>query len=415
MKTTFSILLAASLLVGCGDGTSTSPAPPAPSQPAESTASTPVGTQLEQTVLPDYVTHFEPDSLAKPIELVSCEVNGADTMCLSVTLKNSPGGAFTVGPFCPNKITDTTDQGGLWLQSTSNTVHSVDGQFITRLAKLYDDTGWQMYDPETGEVFHTIGDQCQLAADPEPDPALANHCVECLVSDLDANLTTSYLIPLVPQKSTANTANNTGRPSRTKAGIAFSGALLEAPAPLDLIESNYNIAPLDKCGGHINPNIGYHIHAVTDDCLAEVTNETGHAAQIGIAMDGYPIFERSDASGEPTDLDQCRGHGADGAGHDLDAGYHYHVNDAGENQILPCLTGAVVGGEDDRGARGPGGPQGGGLPPGFEDAATKLDVSPDALFQAMQDAGGRNADLAKAAAALGITEDQLREALPARP
>lgn len=417
MHKTLIAILGASLLATCGDTTKPSPDSPPPAQPTTETPASASNTPAQQDTLPGYAGYFQPDALAQPIEFVDCEVAGNDTKCLSITLKSSPGGDFTVGPFCPANISDTTDQGGLWIKNGSNVVHSVDGQFITTLSRLYDDTGWQMYDPDTGDVFHTIGEECQLAADPNPDPALANHCVECQLSDLEANLTTTYLIPMIAQKSTA-TASTNGRRSRTQAGIAFSGALLEAPAPLSLIESNYNIAPFDKCGGHINPNVGYHIHAVTEGCLTGIPNTNGHAAQIGIAMDGYPIFERENDNGEPTGLDQCRGHNSDVDAYDLDVDYHYHVNSPGENQVLPCLTGATVGGGgDDARAGGPPGGAGGGpagLPPGFEDAAAKLGITPDALFKAMEEAGGRNADLAKAAAALGITEEELSEALPAR-
>jgi hypothetical protein len=48
------------------------------------------------------------------------------------------------------------------------------------------------------------------------------------------------------------------------------------------------------------------------------------------------------------------------------------------------------------------------MPPGFDKAA-------EALMQAVNDAGGRNLDFAKAAAALGVTEDVLRAALPPPP
>lgn len=365
--------------------------------------------------LPEYAAYFEPESLAVPLSIVNCEIGGVDAACLSVSLKSSPGGSYTVGPFCPATITDTANQGGIWLKNDSNVVHSVDGNFITALAKLYDDENWQMYDPETGKVFHTVGEQCQLAANPNPDPALANYCVECLVSDLDANLTASYLIPIHPSQGLA-AATGGNRGGGVTAGITFSGSVLDRSAPLNLIESNYNIAPFDKCGGHINPNVGYHIHAVTDDCLIEIPNTKGHASQIGIAMDGYSIFERMNDTGEPADLDQCRGHSSDVATYDLDVGYHYHVNAAGENQILPCLTGLTSQQAGDRQAGGPDrGDQGpGGQPPNFEEAAAKLGVSSDDLMQALRGAGGRQADLKKVAAALGVSEEQLREALPKR-
>ncbi|XQF92469.1 helix-turn-helix domain-containing protein [Pseudoalteromonas espejiana] len=63
-----------------------------------------------------------------------------------------------------------------------------------------------------------------------------------------------------------------------------------------------------------------------------------------------------------------------------------------------------------------GGPNGGGMsPPGFAQAAKKLGVSEKALNQAMQDAGGPNADLAVVAKALNVPLEQLKAALPEKP
>ena len=55
------------------------------------------------------------------------------------------------------------------------------------------------------------------------------------------------------------------------------------------------------------------------------------------------------------------------------------------------------------------------VPPGFADAAKKLGVSETQLMQAMDDAGGPNADLAKVAKTLGVTDAELKAALPERP
>ena len=301
--------------------------------------------------MPDYAAQFETDSLTGDPEIVSCTIGGAETSCLSVTLKSSPGGTYTVGPFCPRTTNDTAEDSGVWMTSDASdtTVYDADGAFVTNLSTLYDDT-WQMFDPVTNEVFYTeSAAECQLAANPDPDPSLFNHCVECLVEYLDEGLSQTYLIPLNPvDAATVNT--------NTSYGVAFSGVIFDRSAPLAIIESNNNIAPFDDCGGHINPNVGYHIHAVTDGCLAEIENTRGHAAQIGVALDGYPMFEQLNGESEPTDLDQCRGHSSDVDTYNLDVGYHYHVNAPGENQILPCLTGEVEGEADAGGP--PGGPPG---------------------------------------------------------
>jgi hypothetical protein len=59
------------------------------------------------------------------------------------------------------------------------------------------------------------------------------------------------------------------------------------------------------------------------------------------------------------------------------------------------------------------GPGSGGKP-NFADAAKKLGVTEKALEQAMQDAGGPQADLAKVAKTLSVSEEALKTALPAR-
>jgi len=55
-----------------------------------------------------------------------------------------------------------------------------------------------------------------------------------------------------------------------------------------------------------------------------------------------------------------------------------------------------------------------GQPPGFDKAAETLGVSSEDLFTAMREAGGRNADMAVVAQKLGVSEEALRAALPAR-
>ena len=65
-------------------------------------------------------------------------------------------------------------------------------------------------------------------------------------------------------------------------------------------DSSHTLAPFDDCGGHVNLSVGYHMHAVTDKegCHREKASEEGHAPQIGLAMDGYPIHQRLNAAGE---------------------------------------------------------------------------------------------------------------------
>lgn len=275
------------------------------------------------------INSFDDGVLVEPPQEVACKLSGGtETTCLSYTLDAAAPPSFTVGPWCPSNISDGPEMSGIWLEDGE--VFDADGAFIQNLATFYKDDFWQMYDPETGEINVTkTKASCAAAARPDVDPQYYNHCVECQVSFLDEGLTQTYVIPITPVKA----ARIEPRVSHGGVGVAFSGVRLDASAPTDAILGAHTLAPFDDCGGHVNLNAGYHLHAVTD-CLSEVSRLDGHPGQIGIAMDGYAIHMRLNDDGtEPTDLDQCRGHSVDGIG------YHYHVNEAGKNAIIGCHTG----------------------------------------------------------------------------
>ena len=254
-------------------------------------------------------------------EIVDCTLTGGDrTACFRITLAADPQ-SYTPGPWCPTQVTDGPEAGGIWFLDGG--IVDVDGDFVTRLAEIYDDTNWQLFDPETGAVrFTGTLEACEAAARPDVAPEWQNHCVQCLPEQMPEEAVVTYVIPLVPVAS--------DRPSGTDrigAGVAANGVRLDAPAPVDAILGAYTIAPFDDCGGHVNPVVGYHYHAVTD-CLED---EAG-AAPIGLAMDGHPIFPHLDADGgAPEGLDACFGH------EDAD-GYHYHAGAPGGNAILGCLA-----------------------------------------------------------------------------
>lgn len=147
--------------------------------------------------------------------------------------------------------------------------------------------------------------------------------------------------------------------------MALNGVELANSAPTHAILGAHTLAPFDDCGGHINLHEGYHYHAVTSGCLAEVAQPDGHAGLIGYAMDGFAIHAMTGPDGaEPTDLDECRGH-TDGV-----RGYHYHASGAGMNQILSCFAGEAPS------ASGPGGRPGGGPPGGGPPGGVPPDGGP---------------------------------------
>jgi hypothetical protein len=278
---------------------------------------------------------FDQAQVVSGPDVVDCTLSGGtQTHCFSITVKPSPTN-YTPGPWCPTDIKDGADAGGIWFLD-GETV-DVDGEFISKLAETYGDTNWQLFDKDTGKVRYTgTLEACEAAARPDVDPDYQNYCVQCLPEYLPEDATTTYLIPIKPIPAERPTPTNFAG-----SGIAFNGVRLDGPAPLDAILGAYTVAPFDDCGGHVNTHVGYHYHAVTD-CLSDApaatqANETddaeAHGGQIGIAMDGFAIFEHLLADGSaPEELDTCNGHTTE------NGAYHYHAGTAGSNLILGCLT-----------------------------------------------------------------------------
>lgn len=272
---------------------------------------------------------FEAADVRAGPEIVDCTLSeGAETTCFRITVAATPL-TYTPGPWCPTHISDGTEAGGIWF--LDGEMVDVDGEFITQLAEIYGDSNWQLYDPETGDIRYTgTLEECEAAARPDVDPAYQNHCVQCLPETLPEEAVMTYVIPLEP-----GAAAGTAPTNMSGSGVAYNGVRLDGPAPLEAILGAYTIAPFDDCGGHVNPNVGYHYHAVTD-CLDDAPDaaETGaEGAPIGIAMDGHLIYPRLLADGSlPENLDACNGRtGEDGT-------YRYHAGEAGANAILGCLT-----------------------------------------------------------------------------
>ena len=289
---------------------------------------------------------FVEDALASEPTIVDCTMSdGSDTTCYEIVIAGVPADS-AVGPFCPENITSTSAEGGIWLDGTG-VVYEANGDFILDLPNIYGDSNWQLYDTATGDVNVTdTQEACKAAARPDVDPAYQNYCVECSLDYVDGGVTETYLIPVTPTP-----ADTIGAIS-THTGLSLNGVQLAAAAPVQDILSNYTIAAFDDCGGHVNPNDGYHYHAATGCSELSDTQSDGHASLLGYAMDGYGIYGMLDGEGNETDgLDQCRGV------NDETRGYHYHAASAGENMFIGCFTGKTVASE----TGGPGGP--GGVPP----------------------------------------------------
>ncbi len=314
---------------------------PAAARPAASAATVailalaPAAAQAHETRLDRIAAFFAEANVVSGPELVDCTLSGGTgTTCFQITVTPTPQD-YTPGPWCPQNISDGAEQGGIWLEGGE--VYDVDGAFIEKLAEFYGDTEWQLFDPETGAIrFTGTLEACQAAARPDVAEEYNNYCVECLPEYMPDGLAVTYTIPLEPV-----VAARVQDTRHSGSGVAHNGVRLDGPAPVDAILGAHTIAPFDDCGGHVNPHVGYHYHAVTD-CLdgalatggedAGGAEASAHGRQIGIAMDGYGIFPHLLADGtEPKGLDACNGHAGEGLG------YHYHAGAAGSNAILGCL------------------------------------------------------------------------------
>ncbi|MCL5130281.1 YHYH protein [Algibacter sp. L4_22] len=321
-----------------------------------------------KTVNKDKVTisvkseNFLTGGLAEPISIESRTLSDGSTAdCYKIVATSTPTD-HNMGPWCPGNVSDDASAGGIWLDDGK--VYDVDGAFVKNLATFFKDDTWMLYNSETGEITKTKTKQeCQEAANPNVGAEYQNYCVECLPAYV-ADVQHTYYIPVTPKKAVSAYTFSKGpggrgpggpggpdgheRPERPEAGherpegnsgmpssrgLAFNGVVFDAPAPVDNILSAYTLAPFDDAGGHINLAAGYHYHAATG-ISKKIEQADGHAAMIGYAFDGYGIFENTDANGKAyIDLDESRGH------YDETRGYHYHVDDAGNNNFIDGLRG----------------------------------------------------------------------------
>lgn len=274
---------------------------------------------------------------------------GAETSCYVITVAGDPV-TYGTGPFCPETINDSADAGGIWIDGEG--VYDVDGDFIANLDELYGDDNWQMYDEDGNVLVTETAEEFELAARPDVDPSLQNHCVEGRVEWLENGepITTTVMIPVEPVL--ADSAGSTNG----NLGVTLDGVVIAQSAPVDAILSAYTIAAFDDCGGHYNPFDGYHMHGATG-CSELGEASDGETAMFAYAMDGFPVHS---ALEDTSDLDECNGHTTD------ELGYHYHANSADQNLVIECLIGQTVAGGDAAGGPPADGERPEGPPPGEE-------------------------------------------------
>ncbi|WP_405402716.1 YHYH protein [Paracoccus sp. Ld10] len=350
---------------------------------------------------------FDASAFLGDPQVVDCTLeDGTASTCFEFTVAALPE-ELEIGPFCPATLDDV---GGLWQWDGENPgLYRLDRAFF----EMLDAQGFTFYD-DTGAVAVT---------DIRLDQPTADHA--CLSASLAPDVTMTIRLPMEPRMAQAPTPLGTV----AKVGVGLDGVPIFADAP-SVLERDH-LPALDVCGGHIDPGGWYHWHATATDMATVLENEgveadcaavvQNAAAPFGFAFDGYPMFGSTEPDGGvPEGLDACGGHVGTTAHGET---YHYHASQSFPN-LPACLVGVVaqdnfattaaqgIGAANPRG--GPGGPDAGEMPPGFDAAAETLGVDPETLFEALNAAGGPEADLSEVAATLGVTEDALRTALPAR-
>ncbi|MDR7305509.1 YHYH protein [Rhodoferax saidenbachensis] len=193
----------------------------------------------------------------------------------------------------------------------------------------------------------------------------------------------------------------------------------------------------DACQGHPQESGVYHYHSLSN-CVADKREPNGHSALVGYLLDGFGIYGSYGEKGQALaskDLDECHGHT-----HTIPwegkqvAMYHYHAT-PDFPYTAGCLRGSykqsdvttISGPRPQRNMQGPGGrpPEGaagappngpsgpagpGGAPPDLNKAASALGISAQKLREAL---GPPPPDLRAAATKLGISVDALQSALNA--
>lgn len=155
-----------------------------------------------------------------PPQIVDCTLSGGTkTKCFSITIGPQPAN-MSIGPWCPKNTADGPEASGIWLEDDK--VYDADGNFIANLSEFYKDDAWQMFDEKTGNINVTdTRIACESAARPNVDEKYYNYCVECQVSYMEDDASTTYIIPIKPVKSSQRNGL-----TRSALGIAFSGALI---------------------------------------------------------------------------------------------------------------------------------------------------------------------------------------------
>ena len=239
-----------------------------------------------------------------------------------------------------------------------------------------------------------------------------------VIKDPTKAQTYKFTIPSTPKYSTKVTKTSLG-----SIGVMISGTVLYNPYEGDnktpAMANNFTITDangitasfVDKCTGHPTPNQGaYHYHGLSSCVTAKVDTKGKPSHVIGFALDGFPIYGDRDIKGKQLtakNLDACNG--ILSATPEFPKGiYHYVLlGTADVRSSIACFHG-VVDASQIQAMPNMGMPM-----PDLAAAAKALGITQDQLIAAF--GGKMPPDFALAAKNLGITESELMKALGITP
>jgi hypothetical protein len=153
---------------------------------------------------------------------------------------------------------------------------------------------------------------------------------------------TTFQLPCKPSVAAATTSTNAGTIGVALNGVSIFDSYAANAQPLDDEVTGFDVYKNNGChsgyyNGHPTPGNVYHYHVNP----AEYTYNN-HAALIGMALDGFPIYGSEDMDNtEPSDLDDCRGHFGVTADYP-EGSYHYHAK-AQFDLVPPYTVGCYAG------------------------------------------------------------------------
>lgn len=402
MKKTFAIILIFCIfLTGCNLPLTTSPAPRAGNNPGESAPVTENQT-VQATSAPQHSddeshTHTEIDLHNLPLgdgHVSTSPVVGSVWSCQTNFTSNA--GAFTDGPWIKSDGTyDFTAK-----PSVSGTINWPSQFQIQLNGESRSILGNDLPNHPTGQ-FPIASSDAAYQYDRNPNTIKA----QTVQINLSAN----------PQLAAQPSCLPGGQIGVLISGAYFFNAL-DAPGR-DAVAHELQ----DGCQGHPEQTGSYHYHNLSS-CISDPG--TGHSTLLGYALDGFGIYGYRGEDGHDltnADLDACHGHTHaiewDGKQVVL---YHYHATHE-YPYTIGCFMGTPVLSQRGPQGQGDGGNNNGNPPngqgqnsdchPDLSKAAAALNVSEEVLRNALGEPTQNGPDLASAATKLGISVDALQNAI----